>query len=115
MAIWHDRFRRWQFGIIVFKIGFQVAQSLLWLVAYFWHFTRPALAILLDPDLKSDVARFFGASNRDYANIELRGEPGRPLQKPNATALSASPPAPTLTTSTADTTLQSLLSATEEV
>ena len=27
----------------------QVGQSLLWLVAYFWHFARPALVISLDP------------------------------------------------------------------
>ena len=50
-----------------------MAQSLLWLVAYFWHFTRPALAILLDPDLKQEVARFIGASNSDYTNIEPSG------------------------------------------
>ena len=52
---------------------FQVAQSLLWLVAYFWHFTRPALAILLDPDIKSDVASLFRLSNGDYTHVELRG------------------------------------------
>ena len=26
-----------------------------WLVAYFWHFARPALAILLDPEIKEIV------------------------------------------------------------
>jgi hypothetical protein len=30
----------------------KVAQSLLWLVAYFWHVTRPLLALLMDNDLK---------------------------------------------------------------
>lgn len=29
----------------------KVAQSLLWLLAFFWHVTRPLLAILIDPDL----------------------------------------------------------------
>ncbi len=38
---------------------FQVAQSLLWLVAYFWHSTRPALAILLDADLKTSITNLF--------------------------------------------------------
>jgi hypothetical protein len=33
-------------------LAFQVIQSLFWLVAYFWHFARAALAVLLDPDLK---------------------------------------------------------------
>ena len=28
-----------------------MAQSLLWLLAFFWHVTRPLLAILIDPDL----------------------------------------------------------------
>merc|ERR1719468_191943 len=30
----------------------KVAQSLLWLVAYFWHVTRPLLAFLMDTELK---------------------------------------------------------------
>jgi len=30
----------------------KVGQSLLWLVAYFWHVTRPLLAFLMDTDLK---------------------------------------------------------------
>lgn len=30
----------------------KVAQSLLWLVAYFWHVTRPLLAFLMDAELK---------------------------------------------------------------
>lgn len=30
-------------------------QSLFWLAAYFWHFARPSLALLLDPDLKEAV------------------------------------------------------------
>lgn len=30
----------------------KVGQSLLWLVAYFWHVTRPLLAFLMDPELK---------------------------------------------------------------
>ena len=33
-------------------LQFQVGQSLLWLVAYFWHVTRPLLAFLMDPELK---------------------------------------------------------------
>lgn len=49
----------------------KVAQSLLWLVAYFWHFTRPALALLLDPDLKQELARWFGASGTNYSSIDL--------------------------------------------
>ncbi len=36
---------------------FQVIQSLFWLVAYFWHFARAALAVLLDPDLKDWAMR----------------------------------------------------------
>ena len=36
---------------------FQVIQSLFWLVAYFWHFSRAALALLLDPDLKEWAMR----------------------------------------------------------
>ena len=35
----------------------QVSQSLFWLVAYFWHFSRAALALLLDPDLKEWAMR----------------------------------------------------------
>ena len=35
----------------------QVVQSLLFLVAYFWHLARPALIIILDPDLKSKLAQ----------------------------------------------------------
>lgn len=31
----------------------KVAQSLLWLVAYFWHATRPLLAILMDQELQA--------------------------------------------------------------
>ncbi len=30
-------------------------QSLFWLLAYFWHFSRASLVILLDPELKSAV------------------------------------------------------------
>ena len=81
-----------------------MAQSLLWLIAYFWHFTRPALAILLDPDLKSDVAKLCRASNSDYTNIELREPPPQPLrpqqqQQQNATTLLI--PLTTTTTTTA--------------
>merc|ERR1719264_1931141 len=35
----------------------KVIQSLFWLVAYFWHFSRAALALLLDPDLKEWAMR----------------------------------------------------------
>merc|ERR1712226_373282 len=31
----------------------RVCQSLLWLVAYFWHFARPTLVIAMDQDLKA--------------------------------------------------------------
>ena len=34
---------------------FQVAQSLLWLVAYFWHVTRPIMAFLMDSDLRGHI------------------------------------------------------------
>lgn len=33
----------------------KVAQSLLWLVAYFWHVTRPILAFLMDSDLRGQI------------------------------------------------------------
>ena len=36
---------------LIYFVLFQVAQSLLWLLAFFWHVTRPLLAILIDPDL----------------------------------------------------------------
>ena len=38
-----------------FRFALQVIQSLFWLVAYFWHFARPALVILLDPEIKEIV------------------------------------------------------------
>jgi len=33
-----------------------VIQSLFWLLAYFWHFARPSLVILLDGELKDALA-----------------------------------------------------------
>jgi len=33
----------------------KVAQSLLWLVAYFWHVTRPIMAFLMDSDLRGHI------------------------------------------------------------
>jgi hypothetical protein len=85
-----------------------VAQSLLWLVAYFWHFTRPALAILLDPDLKSDVAKCFGASNGDYNNVDVRGN--RQQQQQNNTLL-----VPLSTTSVTTTTNANLKDDDEKI
>merc|ERR1712038_791375 len=35
----------------------KVGQSLLLLIAYFWNFVRPALALSLDPDLKIDLLK----------------------------------------------------------
>ncbi len=34
-----------------------MVQSLFWLFAYFWHFSRASLAILLDPELKSALSQ----------------------------------------------------------
>jgi hypothetical protein len=53
------------------NFSLQLAQSFFWLVAYFWHFTRPALAMLLDPDLKQDIYRLFSTGDYDYSTIEL--------------------------------------------
>lgn len=52
---------------------FQVAQSLLWLLAYFWHATRPLLAILLDPDLK--IGGCCTSQPRAYDLVESNGVP----------------------------------------
>ena len=93
-----------------------MAQSLLWLVAYFWHFTRPALAILLDPDLKQEVARFIGASNSDYTNIEPSGS--RRQNNNNNTTTHLIPLAVTLpatTTTTTTTTAKSHQNPVENV
>jgi hypothetical protein len=53
------------------------------------------LAILLDPDLKQDVARFFGSSSGEYANVESSRRPN------NTTTATLLVP---LATSTATTT-----------
>ena len=45
------KFKSGHFLTTIF-FNLQVAQSLLWLVAYFWHVTRPLLALLMDNDLK---------------------------------------------------------------
>ena len=41
----------------MFVLTFQVGQSLLLLIAYFWNFVRPALALSLDSDLKFDLMK----------------------------------------------------------
>ena len=38
-------------------LNFQAGQSLLLLIAYFWNFVRPALALSLDSDLKFDLMK----------------------------------------------------------
>lgn len=40
----------------------KVGQSLLLLIAYFWNFIRPALALSLDPDLKIDLMKLLHIS-----------------------------------------------------
>jgi len=45
----------------------KVGQSLLLLIAYFWNFLRPALALSLDPDLKYDLMKMFNMS--DYGSL----------------------------------------------
>lgn len=45
----------------------KVAQSLSWLIAYFWHFTRPCLIFMLDSDLKYQLYRWLHIS--DYGSI----------------------------------------------
>jgi len=73
-------------------------------VAYFWHFTRPALAILLDPDLKQEVARFFGSSNGDYANVESSRRPNNTTTATLLVPLATSTTTTTTTTTTVATT-----------
>ena len=61
----------------------KVAQSVLFLMAYFWHVARPALVILLDPELKVKLP-FCGNINNvdDFEDEEacLRGQT-RPIIK----------------------------------
>jgi hypothetical protein len=45
----------------------KVGQSLLLLIAYFWHFVRPALALSLDLDLKHDLSKLLNF--RGYRNL----------------------------------------------
>jgi hypothetical protein len=54
------------------------------------------LAILLDPDLKQEVARLIGASNSDYTNIDLTGS--RRPNNNNNTATHLIPLSVTVTT-----------------
>ena len=41
---------------------FQVLQSLFWLVAFFWHFARAALVLVLDSDLKDTILNTLSCS-----------------------------------------------------
>lgn len=50
----------------------KVGQSLLWLVAYFWHVTRPLLAFLMDPELKIK-----GCCQPPYDLVETGGQKGQ--------------------------------------
>jgi len=46
----------------------KVTQSLLWLVAYFWHTTRPILAFMMDPDLRGRQGGCCASSHHTYSN-----------------------------------------------
>jgi len=59
----------------------KVCQSLLLLIAYFWNFIRPALALSLDPDLKLDMLKMFNLS--EYG--ALPGPPNNPQSHGNRT------------------------------
>ena len=76
-------------------------QSLFWLLAYFWHFARPALVILLDPEIKESVmyspSRLFCSSTAlgreeqeavatSEAEAEARERARRPIVKGGAAA-----------------------------
>lgn len=52
----------------------KVGQSLLWLVAYFWHVTRPLLAFLMDPELKIK-----SCCQPPYDLVETEGQKGQIL------------------------------------
>ena len=72
---------------------FQVGQSLLLLIAYFWHFVRPALALSLDSDLKHDLSKLLNF--RGYRNLTEVGRTndlqsqGNPQQHHRLTTFSA--------------------------
>ncbi len=57
--------------VLKIKFALQLAQSFFWLVAYFWHFTRPILAMMLDPDLKQDISRLFSREGHEYFVVDL--------------------------------------------
>ena len=48
-----------------------MGQSLLLLIAYFWHFVRPALALSLDADLKHDLSKLLNF--RSYGSLTVVG------------------------------------------
>lgn len=61
----------------------KVGQSLLLLIAYFWNFIRPALALSLDPDLKIDLLnllhmRGYGALPRELVDSQSRRNTRQP-------------------------------------
>ncbi|XP_040563542.1 uncharacterized protein [Lepeophtheirus salmonis] len=43
----------------------KVAQSLTWLIAYFWHFVRPSLIIVLDLDVKDTLSSWFCRTSKN--------------------------------------------------
>ena len=54
-----------------------------WLLAYFWHFSRASLVILLDPELKSAVPSVLPRGT-NAAHLELEpnnNEPGIVIQQ----------------------------------
>jgi len=55
----------------------KVGQSLLWLVAYFWHVTRPLLAFLMDPELKIKGC----CCQPPYDLVETGGQKGQILSR----------------------------------
>jgi hypothetical protein len=64
----------------------KVGQSLLLLIAYFWNFIRPALALTLDPDLKYDMLKLcnmtaYGALSGQINNSNLQGTTGQQLHQ----------------------------------
>ena len=65
----------------------QVIQSLLWLLAYFWHFLRGSLVILLDPELKESVlyspSRLFCCGSDDQSPDEEDEGNSRPIIRNN--------------------------------
>jgi len=58
------------------SFSFQVIQSLFWLLAYFWHFARPSLVILLDGELKEALAGTCSFLTAPAEDQELEGGEG---------------------------------------